>query len=233
MSKTWILFCATRPEWSEIKKNKEIQNFNLYQIGVGWKAVLKNVPPILNEWKKKGECFVIHFGVSGALDENLKTGDIVLPTQFVDPENNELELSDEIIQKAESLLKELQLSYVKGRLFSSFNVLKTPEEKKNTGSSRSAIAVDMETYPVAKMCQEKDIPFLSIRAIFDPLDWDLTCLSEADFIDTKGDLSTLKIAKKIIQSPRLLISLPKYQKALSVANKNLTRFIISALDKWG
>lgn len=193
---------------------------------------MKSVPPILNEWKEKGECFVIHFGISGALDETLKTGDIILPIRFVDPENNELTPSEEIVQKAESLLQELQISYTKGRLFSSFNVLKTPEEKRNAGSSRSAVAVDMETYPVAKMCHEKNIPFLSIRAIFDPLDWDLTRLSEADFIDAKGDLSALRIAGKVIQNPRLLMSLPKYQKALATAGRNLSRFIVTALNKW-
>ena len=136
-----------------------------------------------------------------------------------------------MIQKAKEVLCILGLAAREGKLFSSPKVLASPDQKKKTGDDFGAIAVDMETHPFAQECQKAGIPFLSIRAVWDPLEWDVSALPETNF-DRDGNLRTLYFLAKASAHPRLLLALPKYHSAMMKGNRAITRVLMEMLEKW-
>lgn len=248
----WFLICACKPEWSELKKkahfeiNHTLHNLNFYtgkfeshefllsQIGIGIKRSEKHAHTLLSSLvvPPKG---IIHFGLAGALKEKMKEGEVILSPQIVSPTGEIISPSSDLLQKAESLLQTLKIPFTKGNIFTSNKILETPNEKKEAGKKWGAIAVDMESFPYAKKCSERGIPYLSIRAIFDPLEWDLRLPSNSsgNLLQDNGDLNTGFFVKEVFKNPKFLMSLPHYQSAASKGNKVLNRFLLAALKKWG
>lgn len=249
MTQTWFLICATRPEWGELKKkiafrkDSTLSGLNFYeeeqnnkkiklgQIGIGYKNAKQKAEILFGSMENHPK-LVIHFGLAGALDSNFKEGDLIVPTKFINPSRETVPGTAPLVKKTKKLLDELKLSFQEGTLFTSDKVLNTPGKKREAGKRMNALAVDMETSPFAKICRDKKIPFLSIRAIFDPLDWELPFPDESAFFDGEGNLKKGPLLEKVITQPRLLMALPKYQKAASVGNKALARFIMAAVEKW-
>ena len=280
----WLLICATKPEWSGLKKHLYFEKDHTFhglnffraetdgtaplapqvpqggtasppralrsakkeillgQIGVGYEIAERKAHTIFHLFahphtKSFGEGvnrpqMVIHFGLSGALRENLKEGDLILPTGIVNADKQPVVLSPDLIQKGKILLKSLNLSAIGGNLFTSAKVLSSPTLKKKAGEDFGAIAVDMETWPFARECQNAGIPFLSIRAIWDTLDWDLSEKPECGLLDEEGNLRTARVLGCALAHPRLLFSLPKYQAAMTKGNRAITRFLMEAIKKW-
>jgi nucleoside phosphorylase len=233
-----LLVCATRPEWNEFKEfdfrlsQKESwgnlyksahdfggKHLSLVQVGIGWERSEAAGRAIVSSEFACPDS-IVHFGLAGGLDKNLKTGDIILPQSFCAKDEDEI-----------PSLSPLSLPGVSfGKLFTSRTVLSHPMHKLAAGIQHQALAVDMESYPFALQCQQKNIPYLSIRGIFDPLDWDLTHLDEAQSITEKGDVRLRRVGVQIIKNPKLLMSLPKYQRALSQANKAIKKCVINYLQ---
>ncbi len=251
-TKKWFLICACKPEWNELKKkarfeiNHTLHNLNFYtgqfenrefllsQIGIGMKRAHNHATTLLASLvtSPKG---IIHFGLAGGLGEKMKEGEVILPTQIVSPTGETISPSSDLVQQAESLLQKLEIPFTKGNLFTSDKVLETPIEKKEAGKKWGAIAVDMESFPYAKKCSERGIPYLSIRAIFDPLEWDLHLPGNgsAHLMKEEGDLNTSFFVKEALKNPKFLMSLPHYQSAASKGNKVLASFLLASLKNWG
>lgn len=224
-------FCAMKNEWGEIKKkghfiatsgspipsfvSEEHPGLTLYQTGVGFKKANEFFRYFENKPKPD---IVVQFGLAGALKPHLKTGDIILTTRCLHSENEKVDLEKSILQKAENILKKMDLHFERGPLFTSSIILENQEKKLQAGDKTGALAVDMETFFLARFCREKQLPFLSARVIFDPLDWDL------------GDLSNLGFAS--VFNPRFLFNIPRYQRAAALGNKRLARFLLTALHEW-
>ncbi|MBI2340677.1 MAG: hypothetical protein HYU99_10015 [Deltaproteobacteria bacterium] len=248
MPPKWLLVCATKPEWGELKKHLHFEKdhtfhgLNFYcaqtakkeillgQIGVGYEIAERKAHTIFHSFVNPPQ-LVIHFGLSGALKEGLKEGDLILPTCVVNPDKQSVAVSPDLIQKTKTLLQSLNFPFLEGNFFTSAKVLSSPTLKKKAGEEFDAIAVDMETYPLAKECQKAGIPFLSIRAIWDPLEWDLSALSETSF-DHDGNLKRRHFLGNALAHPRLLLALPKYRSAIIKGNKAIARFLMEALEKW-
>ncbi len=61
----------------------------------------------------------------------------------------------------------------RGRLITCDRVIRLREEKQELGRRHAALAVDMETYAVAEVCQARTVDFLAVRAISDAVDDEL------------------------------------------------------------
>ncbi|MBI4412547.1 MAG: hypothetical protein HY541_08700 [Deltaproteobacteria bacterium] len=276
----WLLVCATKPEWGELKKHLRFErdpafhglNFFraetggtaprisgsaapgvgvsdpdlapqgpgalrsakkeilLGQIGVGFERARQTSRAIFHSFSDPPR-MVVHFGLSGGLTANLKEGDIVLPPAILNPDGQSAKIRPDLVQKAETLLHSLNLPAAKGTLLTAARVLPTPDEKKKAGEKFGAIAVDMETFPFARECEKTGIPFLSIRAIWDPLDRDLSALPETNF-DRDGNLKMGYFLGQALAHPQLLLALPKYHSAMMKGNRAITRVLMEMLEKW-
>lgn len=245
---SWLLVCATKPEWSHLKKNipfKRYENTNetilyrglycgkevwLLQTGIGAERAQKGLSIFFDELKAKPKG-VIHFGFSGALNGALKTADLIIPSEILSENGEKEALTHPIVSSTKLLLKELELPVTEGIFYTTKRALNTPQVKKETGFKHGAMAVDMESFSVAKICRMKGFPYLAIRAIWDPVEWDLTSLDSLKPTTAKGEINPAFGVKIAFKKPSLIRALPQYQSAASKANKALERFILAALQK--
>ncbi|MFL5312192.1 MAG: hypothetical protein ACJ79H_17300 [Myxococcales bacterium] len=114
------------------------------------------------------ECprLVVSCGFSGGLDGALSAGDLVLATVIRSADGGTLAAPESLRHAAAAALDGLRC--VQGELFCAATVAAAQEEKRLLARS-GALAVDMESYPVAHAASEAGVPWLALRAIVDPL----------------------------------------------------------------
>lgn len=245
MSLPYLLVCATRPEWGELKKSiaftkdptisahpfyqgtyKSIPVL-LSQMGIGPQRAAEHVQFILQNLRGK-IAGVIHFGLSGALVDGLKTADLILAQQIINEKNEMLKSDSKLFDHALEVLQKNNISYQTAHLFTSSTVLETPEHKKEMAEKFKVQIVDMESYPYAKACELANLSYLSIRAIWDPVDWDLSALQNP--MKITGEINASGMISSFIKSPKLLLSLPQYQSATSKASQVLAQTLLQLIS---
>jgi adenosylhomocysteine nucleosidase len=110
--------------------------------------------------------WIVSAGFSGALQPGMKIGDIVVASSIVDSEGAELAID---LKMPADPAKGL---YV-GRLLTVDRIVRTVADKKALAERFAALAVDMESLAVAKVCRQAKIRFLAVRVISDDLSADL------------------------------------------------------------
>lgn len=110
--------------------------------------------------------WVLSVGFSGALQPHLKVGDLVVADSIVDREGKGLKVDVRMKSTPKEGL------YV-GKFLNSDQIVRTVAEKQSLGESTGAIAVDMESLAVARVCAERGIRFMAVRVISDDMSKDL------------------------------------------------------------
>lgn len=115
---------------------------------------------------------VISAGFAGALHPELQKYALFLPSEVV-LESEEKRTFFSKLQPSD-FPKELRTEMTfGGRLLTAARVIAKSEEKQRLGAKTGAIAVDMETFAVAELCAELDLPFLAVRVVSDAADENL------------------------------------------------------------
>ncbi len=109
---------------------------------------------------------VIAAGFSGALRAELQIGDIILATEVVDADGHCWPTT----WPTQPLTGEWQPPLHYGRLLSVPQLVSRPDEKRTLGDRHRAVAVDMETAVVARLCRQQGVPFACVRAISDTVE---------------------------------------------------------------
>lgn len=108
------------------------------------------------------------FGVAGALDRQLKPGDLVLPDAIYD--ENLLPVALDWRNHLQHRLSGNTV-VVNGVLANSVEPLTTMQSKLRLAEITGACAVDMESSAVATVAADAAIPFIAVRAIVDPVEF--------------------------------------------------------------
>ncbi len=110
--------------------------------------------------------WILSAGLSGGLTEHTRIGDIVLAnTVSLDDETAALNVG---LQHSED-----QPGVHVGKLVTTKQIVRLVTEKQALHTRSGALAVDMESYHVAKICVDRHKPFAAVRAISDDLTGDL------------------------------------------------------------
>ena len=109
---------------------------------------------------------VVSCGFCGGLDRVLSAGDLVLATSVRGPGGESLVAPEPPRKQAATALNGLRV--FQGELVTATSVI-TAQEKRALGAS-GALAVDMETYPLARAAVDAGVPWLALRAIVDPVE---------------------------------------------------------------
>ena len=159
---------------------------------------------------------VVMAGFAGALDPELKVGDVVL---------NGVHCA--VIERLKS---------ISGRLYTSDQVICTPAQKSELFQSTGACAVDMETEVVERWARRQNIPFIAVRAMSDSAadEIDPRLLS---LIDRWGRPRAGKLAGYLLGNPLRAMELARVAAAsryaaerLGVAVRDLVHYIAATPD---
>jgi adenosylhomocysteine nucleosidase len=139
---------------------------------------------------KTGATTLMSFGIAGGLSSKLRPGSLVV--------------ADEILTEfdrypAVSSCAPMIRAHV-GPIYGSWEIVATPKEKRAIRKQTGALAVDMESGPVARVAMEAGIPFIAIRAVADPVTHGLPPAALLP-LDEKGHPNLLAVFGSILKNP--------------------------------
>lgn len=119
----------------------------------------------LEEELRSGVAGVVSFGLCGALDPALKVGDLVIGESVADAADL-FDADPAWLVRIAELLPEAKL----GRFASAERPVASVAAKAELRERTGAIAVDLESFPVARLARWYGVPFAVIRAVSDAAD---------------------------------------------------------------
>ncbi len=152
----WAWFCG--PAWLTVL---------VVETGVGAAATEQALSWLLSQ-PRLGQVpyrprLVLAAGFAGALQPELRVGDLVLATELADTAGNVWPTTWPGALPAGEWQPPLQ----RGRLVTAAALLGVPQQKQQLGQQQQALAVDMEAATIARHCTQHEVPFGCLRAISD------------------------------------------------------------------
>jgi adenosylhomocysteine nucleosidase len=156
--------------------------------------------------------FVLSAGFSGALQPEQRVGDLVLATEIVDPCGGFWRADDRLQLR-------LEAAVWRGRLLTVTRLVADPEEKQRLGREYQALAVDMETATIARLCRQHDIPFACLRVISD--DWNTPLSPHLVELLDGGRVSIPRLIGAILRHPRIVFDMSRLAAQTRTAARRL------------
>ncbi len=113
---------------------------------------------------------VISCGFSGALDPSLRAGQLVLASAVRDEAGELIAADPAILEPARAALR--GTGFIEGELLCAMRVLASAGEKRAL-MKPGRVAVDLESWAVARAAESAGLPWLAVRVILDGLDEEL------------------------------------------------------------
>lgn len=167
----------------------------------------------------KGVTRLISWGCAAALDDSLKSGDLVLADKLLDVKNYEFNVNvDWHNHVKETLTKDFVVNT--GVLTESLGIVSSSKDKKKLSELTGAMALDMESIAIAKVAMEHNLPFLAIRVIADTVNMNLP-LAINYSLNTQGEIVMKKLLFFLLLHPTELFGLIMLGLHFNVAKKTL------------
>jgi adenosylhomocysteine nucleosidase len=178
-------------------------------IGMGEAPAGDNTATLFEYFRLKA---VILAGYGGALVPPLKVGQVLVSNNYT----------------SEAVLGFLRM--FSGFDFASFcttdEVVGTPEKRDAYAQATNSQVADMETGAVADIVRERQIPFMAVRVISDEYLQALPLGALAAGFDAgRGRATPLRLLGYLATRPGEIVPLQKFVRGLSLARKNLTKFL--------
>ncbi len=184
--------------------------------GVGAKECEKRLREFLREEKPE---ILIASGFCGATQDSVKLGRIVLAENFSTPR---------LLDKARETLADA----ITGRLFSSDQIVDRAADRYAIGRKHNAVAIDMETETIAKICAEEALEMLALRGVSDspaaPFPAPPAVLFDVEAQRTKAT----QLLPHLVRNPQSAVQLIRFAKQVALAGESLAkalRAVIGAL----
>ncbi len=153
---------------------------------------------------------VYSVGFAGALDHDLKVGDLIQPAQVIDARDS----------------SRMNVSGGKGILVS-FGSVASPVQKAKLRVSFSAQAVDMEAAAVARAAQLRGVEFGAVKSISD--EFDFTFPATEQFVDSTGNFRQGRFAVYAALRPWLWPKVRSLAVNSNVASRALCEWLATSL----
>lgn len=171
-----------------------------------------------------GATALVSFGVAGALDSNLKPGDLILPD--VIHAGKQLPVTTAWRNRLQRMLP-IDITVINGILANSAAPLTDEKAKRDLAHATGACAVDMESGAIAEVAATTGIPFIAVRAIIDPLQFSPPqALLSAVYPD--GGVNPMHLLALLLKRSVHLSTLMRMGIGMRAARKTLSRVIQSA-----
>jgi nucleoside phosphorylase len=164
---------------------------------------------------------VISTGCAGGLAPTLLPGELVIASS-VDAADGSHVTDAATCQRLLDLAAARALRVCLGPIHCSGVMIGSREEKR-TAAAKGALVVEMEAAPIAAAARRAGRPFVSIRAVIDGADDDLTVLTGLVDPDS-GRVRTGALVRQLIVRPRTIAELWLLRRAQVAARDALRRF---------
>ena len=185
---------------------------------------------------------LVSFGFAGALAEKLSAGDVVLysavhceqadansvvhgaeagPKTSPEPAYAS---SDDVLARARRALEGAAVSFFAGPGVSVRQVVLSPEDRGRLAESHHAHVVDMESYWIAQIVTERQIPFVIIRSVSDTKHEKLLPFDQ--LMTKDGRVLWKAAASYFIRRPKHLAIVVRLYRNMRLAQRNL----VAAMD---
>lgn len=161
--------------------------------------------------------WVLSCGFAGALQPQLQVGDILAVNEIVDEAGHELKID---LQMKADPARRLHV----GRLTTVGKIVRTVAEKHALAERTSGLAVDMETFAAARVCQAERRKFLAFRVISDDLSADLPPEVMSIFGDT-GAVRLGAVIGSLWKRPASFTDLLRLREQATRAAEHLADFL--------
>jgi nucleoside phosphorylase len=160
---------------------------------------------------------LISAGFAGALDNNLKIGDLLLAQNF------------STVQLSEPRTSLSGLHVHIANLLTVPALIDSPEERNKLALKSGAVAADMETEFIARACAACGIPLLSLRVISDTPQNPLPAPANVLFDIERQQTRMLKLAAHLLAHPSRLPRLVHFARRIAHARKILADALVEVV----
>ncbi len=167
---------------------------------------------------RQGATALASFGMAGALDRDLRPGDIFLPELVCGPGTAMFRTDERWHGTAARALHGARVSGA-GSLVSVAVPVTGRQGKAALKDSSGARAVDMESLAIARIAAERALPFLAVRVIIDAAHVELPAAATA--ATPAGEVSVLRVLAGLVRRPGDLKGLLLLARAFRQANRSL------------
>ncbi len=147
---------------------------------------------------------IVSTGFCGGLSKSVPVGTVVIGNT-IEYEGKQIAVDAGLVERARKALMTANMPFHVGKIATTSSVVKLPQEKKNLART-GALAVDMESGPLACVALAAGIGFLPLRVVLDTRDRPL--LFNADRSDLlvalAHPISTLHLLRTVIIAGRVI-----------------------------
>lgn len=203
----------------------EDQPIILVRTGIGKKNAVASLAGVMERFPLR---MILSIGYAGGLDPDLDVGDLLIAENILGgcsaPSSASWAIDPALVDRVMTLPVGQKAKATRGQLLTVDQVVAHPEEKQKLYDQSGAMAVDMETSALVQLAQERQIPFLSIRAISDTANQEL--LDVSPFVSPDGEVSALKAGWYVATHPGSLKFLNTILQHASRASNVLNDLVI-------
>jgi nucleoside phosphorylase len=176
-----------------------------------------------HELQSRGLERVIIAGICGALDAGLRKGDVIVYEQIRSVKGT-ISLDASLTNQLSDLL-----ACRRGVGVTVEKVVSRASEKAALLKKHDAIAVDMETYPLAALCTQLGIPVAVMRVVSDEAHEDLPDFNRS--LNEHGEIVAWKLPHTMLARPRASLRMISSFKTTIVALKGALEIVLSGLKR--
>lgn len=180
--------------------------------------------------------FLVSLGFAGALDDKLSAGDVVLYSSVCCAQSEAALVAhpkscycsdDGVLAMAKQALASAAVDFVCGGGVTVQQIVISPEEKGGLANTFDAQVVDMESYWIAKIAYEREVPFVIIRSISDTKQE--TLLPFEQMMTEDGKVLWRAAASYFVRRPHHLVAVGRLYRNVRLAQTNLATAIDSLI----
>ena len=199
-----------------IRGKIEDRTIEVLHTGVGEKVCRQRLGKFLQD--QQFDC-LISAGFAGALDNDLKIGDLLFAENFSTVDRSETRAS----------LSGLHIHIA--NLLTVPALIDPPEERNKLALASGAVAADMETEFIARACAACGIPLLSLRVISDTPHNRLPAPANVLFDIERQQTRILKLAAHLLAHPSRVPRLAHFASRIARARKILADALVAVVRK--
>lgn len=183
--------------------------------GVGGNACRETISSFLRRDKVD---YLISAGLAGALDPELKLGDLLIAENYS---------SKELLESPRLHLEEASIYLAP--IVSAPAIVETKEAREKLARESGAAAVDMETEFIAAACAEHGVPMMSLRAISDTVAEPFPAPAKVLFDVERQRIPAGRLAFYLVTHPPAIARLKGYGNRISETRRALTKALSNLL----